>query len=391
MAMKNLRRVSRLGLKVAETDWKKHMKRAALVGGLGVAVAGVGLGLGVGVAGWTLWRRFGMRAAEVRGKVVLITGGSRGLGFAMAQEFARLGARVVICARDQRGLELASEQLQRFGTDVLAIPCDVADRDDVLKMVNEAKARFGNIDVLINNAGVIQVGPLESQTIVDFQEAMDVMFWGMVYPTLALLPDMMRRRSGRIANITSIGGKIAVPHLLPYDSAKFAAVGFSEGLRAEMAKYGVKITTVCPGLMRTGSYLNAHFKGDNRAEFNWFAVSATTPGVAMNAERAARRIVAAIRRGRAEIILSPQAKLAAMFHGLFPGLTADMLGAVNRVLPSVPMGTGQDRHTGKQSQTRLTESAVTFFGKRAAENLNQWAERSDRPAPLTRPDLSQTG
>lgn len=290
------RRAARTGARIVNADWGKHLKRAAIVGGAGVAAAGVVAGFGVGVTAWGLWRRFAPVAEDLRGKSVLITGGSRGLGLAMAHECARAGARVAICARDQRELEIAGQQLQALGAEVLAIPCDITDRDDVLKMVNEVKARFGQIDVLINNAGVIQVGPIESQTITDFQEAMDIMFWGIVYPTLAVLPEMIRRRHGYIGNVTSIGGKIAMPHLVPYDSAKFAAVGFSEGLHAEVAKYGIKVTTICPGLMRTGSYLNAYFKGQNRQEFTWFALGATTPGVAMNARRAARKIVNAIRR-----------------------------------------------------------------------------------------------
>lgn len=379
------RRVARTGARIANADWGKHLRRAAIVGGTGVAAAGVVAGVGVGATMWALWKRFGPVAEDLRGKTVVITGGSRGLGLAMAQECARNGARVAICARDHRELQIAAEHIRRLGADVLAVTCDITDRDDVLKMVNEVRAQFGEIHVLINNAGVIQVGPIESQTIVDFQEAMDVMFWGIVYPTLAVLPEMIRRRHGYIGNITSIGGKIAMPHLIPYDSAKFAAVGFSEGLHAEVAKYGIKVTTICPGLMRTGSYLNAYFKGQNQQEFTWFALGATTPGVAMNARRAARRIVNAIRRGRSEIILTPQAKLAAMFHGLFPGLTSDILGVVNRALPSAAMGEGQSRHLGKESETFVTKSPATALGRRAADEFNQWAEKSGRPASLTKP------
>ncbi|HKW67349.1 MAG TPA: SDR family NAD(P)-dependent oxidoreductase, partial [Terriglobales bacterium] len=268
-------------------------------------------GVGLGLAGWKLYQR--VRSGEsVAGRVVLITGSSRGLGLALAEEFAAQGARLVICARDQRELETARVRLAARGADVLAVTCDVTVQDDVQSLVNQATARFGHIDVLVNNAGVIQVGPLEAQSLTDFQEAMDVMFWGTVYPTLAVLPQMRQRRSGHVANITSIGGKVSVPHLLPYSCAKFAAVGFSEGLRAEMARHGIQVTTVVPGLMRTGSHLNAYFKGKNEDEFTWFSLGATLPVAAMSARRAARRIVAAIRRGQAELILTPQAKALAM-------------------------------------------------------------------------------
>ncbi len=372
--LKNVRRVARVGSAIAEMDWGKHMKRAAVAGAVGTAAVGIGMGVGAGLAGWALWRRFGSRPSEVRGRVVLITGGSRGLGFAMAQEFARRGARIVICARNQRELEIAEKKLTATGAEVLAVTCNIGVHDEVVEMIQKANTRFGQIDFLINNAGIIAVGPLESQTLTDFQEAMDVMFWGVVYPTLAVLPQMTKRGYGHIANITSIGGKVAVPHLLPYDCAKFAAVGFSEGLRAEVAKDGVKVTTVCPGLMRTGSHLNAEFKGNHRAEFTWFAMGATSPLTAMDGERAAKRIVNAVLHGRAEIILTPQAKLMALFHGVFPGLTSDIFALTNRVLPTTAAGEGQERHKGHESETRVTQSFITELGRRAAAALNQFPE-----------------
>jgi short-subunit dehydrogenase len=326
-------------------------------------------GVGVTLAGWKLYQR--VRSGEsVAGRVVLITGSSRGLGLALAEEFAAQGARLVICARDQRELENARARLAGHGAEVLAVTCDVTVQDDVQSLVNEATARFGHIDVLVNNAGVIQVGPLEAQTLSDFQEAMDVMFWGTVYPTLAVLPQMRQRGSGHVANITSIGGKVSVPHLLPYSCAKFAAVGFSEGLRAEMARHRIKVTTVVPGLMRTGSHLNAYFKGKNEDEFTWFSLGATLPVAAMSARRAARRIVAAIRRGQAELILTPQAKALAMIHGVAPGTTADLLAVVNRLLPQAE-GRDRDRHLGRESETPLTRSPLTALGRKAARELNQ--------------------
>jgi short-subunit dehydrogenase len=340
--------------------------RIALFGAAGMAVAGAG----TGVIGWLAWRRI-HRGADLRGKVALITGGSRGLGFAMARELAAAGARLVICARDRNELDWARQELQEsLGAEVHAVVCDVTNADDVQAMINDAIGRLGAIDILINNAGVIMVGPLESQTLVDFQEAMDVMFWGQVYPALAVLPHMLRRGSGSIANITSIGGKVSVPHLMPYSCAKFAAIAFSEGLRAELAKDGIKVTTVVPGLMRTGSHVNAYFKGQHRAEYRWFALSATNPLTAMDGRRAAKRVVEAIRHGESEIILSPQAKLLALLHGVAPGATSDILGLVNRVLPSSG-GIGQSRRTGKESETRLTQSWMTKLGRDAGKDLHQ--------------------
>src|SRR5204862_108983 len=148
-------------------------------------------------------------------------------------------------------------------------------------------------------------------------------FWGPLYATCAVLPQMRARRDGRIVNISSIGGRVGIPHLVPYSASKFALVGLSEGLRAELAKDNIIVTTVCPGLMRTGSPRNATFKGRHRAEYAWFSISDALPVLTMSAERAAQKIVTACKRGDAELVLTIQAKLAAMFHGLFPGLTAD--------------------------------------------------------------------
>jgi NAD(P)-dependent dehydrogenase (short-subunit alcohol dehydrogenase family) len=188
----------------------------------------------------------------------------------MARQVLRQGAQVAICARDEAELERARRDLLRHGGTVLAIPCDVTDQNQVRTMVQAVLSHWRRVDVLINNAGTIQVGPAEHMTLEDYETAMRVHFWGPLYTTLAVLPDMRRRRQGRIVNISSIGGKVSVPHLLPYSASKFALVGFSAGLRAELAKDGIVVTTVCPGLMRTGSPHRAFFKGQHRAEHAWF-------------------------------------------------------------------------------------------------------------------------
>lgn len=267
---------------------------------------------------------------DLRGRVAVVTGGSRGLGFLVAEELAQAGCRVVICARDPRELALARDQLAPY-TDVLAITCDVSNPGDVERMLSRAVTRFGGIDLLINNASIIQVGPLDATTLQEFQRALEVNFWGTVYATLGVLPHMRRQGDGRIVNIASIGGKVAVPHLLPYDCAKFAVVGFSEGLRAEVARHGISVTTVVPGLMRTGSEKYAQFKtpGDAR----WFSVAARMPLLTVSARRAARLIVAAARRRRGEVVIGLPAKLLRLVHDLFPAATLRTLDVSNRLLP----------------------------------------------------------
>jgi short-subunit dehydrogenase len=199
---------------------------------------------------------------------------------------------------------------------------------------------------------------------------MAVMFWGTIYPTLSALPHMRRLRNSRIVNITSIGGKVSVPHLVPYSCAKFAAVAFSEGLRAELHGTGVKVVTIAPGLMRTGSFLNAYFKGDTESEAAWFSASSSLPGLTISAERAARQILDSTRTGRAERVLTTQANLLARFHGMFPGLTTEILGLINHLLP----------HDGERRARRGVETdavhkplmrAITILGRQAAKRFLQ--------------------
>jgi len=324
--------------------------------GWGNRLAFIGAGVGLGLAAREFMKR--RNALDLQGQVVLITGGSRGLGVAMAREFAR----------NPEPLEIARQQLAEMGAEVLAIPCDVSDREQVQRMIGQASAHFGRIDVLVNNAGVISVGPMEAMTLRDYEEAMNIMFWGMVYPIMAVLPQMRERKSGRIVNITSIGGKVSVPHLLPYSSAKFAAVGFSEGLHADVERAGIKVTTVVPGLMRTGSHVNAFTKGNHAQEYTWFGLAATQPLSSINADRAAQQIVEATRRGETEVILTIQAQILGRVHGLFPGLTVDVLTLVDRVLPRVGRA-DTVRLSGRESRTPIG-SALTSGGEPAAHRYN---------------------
>jgi short-subunit dehydrogenase len=327
-----------------------------------------GIGLGLLASKYIRW----FKPTDLQGKVVLITGSSRGLGLAMAGEFARQGARLVLCARSESELQRAGQQVAQIGAEVITLPCDISDREQVQRMVDQAIASFGQIDVLVNNAGIITVGPLQTMTLKDYEEAMAIMYWSSVYTTLAVLPSMLQRKSGHIVNITSIGGKVSVPHLLPYAGAKFATVGFSEGLHAELAPQGISVLTVIPGLMRTGSPINALFKGKHRAEYTWFNVLDTLPFTSISAANAARQIVRATKRGETEIILSPQAQLAARFHGLFPGITTDMLALLNRFLPSSSGADGEKQPwKGSESATPLSPSFLTVLGERAEEKYNE--------------------
>jgi len=307
------------------------------------------------------------------GRLALIMGGSRGLGFLLAREFAREGARVAIAARDPSELERAVNALRTEGGEVTVRACDVTDRSRVEELIRELEREEGPIDVLVNNAGVITVGPVETMTVEDYESSLAVMFWGMVYATLAVLPHMVRRQRGRIVNVTSIGGRVSVPHLNSYCAAKFAAQGFSEGLRAELGRYGVRVTSVLPGIMRTGGHVNAQFKGQHEDEYRWFAGASSLPGVALDAEKAARRIVRAVRRGDADYVVGVPAKLLAFLHGVAPGLTADASGALGRALLPHSMP-AQQTLLGKQLERRkhsLIWKALTTLGRESVSRFQE--------------------
>lgn len=339
--------------------------------GAGIVCAGAGLACAGAAMYMALSRR---RSNRYNGKVVVITGGSRGLGLAMAEEFGHRGARLVLVSRNQEDLERAASQLVRSGAvlseaQVLTIAADLRSQEEAERMIEQATERFGHIDVLVNNAGIMTVGPLENQTAQDFREAMDSNFFTGLYCTLAVLPQMLERRDGAIANITSIGGKIAIPHLLPHTASKFALVGFSEGLAAEMHAKGIRVTTVVPGLMRTGSHPNVTYAGDAAREYRWFSFGATMPGASIAANRAARQIADGVAEGAVEIAITPQAFVASRFGHVMPNLMHAMLHRMNRYLPDAKVGQ-PEKHRGHEVNN-LESLSARAFGRRTAARFNQ--------------------
>jgi NAD(P)-dependent dehydrogenase (short-subunit alcohol dehydrogenase family) len=309
-----------------------------------------GLGAGLAAAGYAAVRA--ARATEPPdGAVVLITGGSRGLGYAIASRFAHRPVRLVLAARDMAELEQAQTKLlaehpHLRPEDFYLVGADLADPAECRRLIEEAFTRFGRIDVLVNNAGIIGVGPIEALTADDFERTMRVNFLSAMQVTWAALPKLRAQqplagwsRRAAIVNIASIGGKIAVPHMLPYSAAKFAMVGFSEGLHAELRAKGIRVTTVCPGLMRTGGEEHAQFHGNAEEEARWFQTSAKTPGLSTTPEHAANRIYRAVTLGLAEIVITPQAWLGARLAGLCPEGVQCLSALANQyVLPKAPAG-----------------------------------------------------
>ncbi|HUR32994.1 MAG TPA: SDR family oxidoreductase [Vicinamibacterales bacterium] len=314
----------------------------------------------------------GRRRMEVRDRVAVITGGSRGLGLLIARQLAGEGAIVTIAARDEAELARAAEDLRARGAHVHVVVCDVGVREQAEGLIRDTVARHGRIDLLVNNAGVMKVGPVEHMEHADFEEAMAVHFWGPLHTIQAAVPVMRRQGGGRVVNISSIGGRIAVPHLTPYCASKFALTGLSDALRNELAKDGILVTTVCPGLMRTGSPFNAWFKGRYRDEFAWFAIADSLPVGSIDGRRAAWQIVEAARHGDAELVITLPAKLAIIANALAPELVALAMSTINATLLPPPQDDrGAEGHSGWQSASRWAPSTLTRLTERAARENNE--------------------
>lgn len=329
-----------------------------------------GAGLTALAAGALLWQRQQRSNAgfSLRDRAVLITGGSRGLGFALAEEFLRQGSRVALVARDGDELQSAAQRLSRLGP-VATFIFDLTQTEQLPDLVDRVRHQLGPIDVLVNNAGVIQVGPWQELQDEDFRHAMNLHFWAPLRLTRAVLPEMLSRGDGRIVNISSIGGIIAVPHLLSYSASKFALEGLSEGWHAELRKHGVRLTVVCPWLMRTGSQERALLRGKAGDEFAWFAAAGATPLTAQSAASAARLIVRATRLGTPRIVLSLRGKMAALMHGVAPNQVIQLMSWTDRLLPRPAAGSTGIRK-GEESYNRWSRLLRPLI-RRAGARWNQ--------------------
>jgi NAD(P)-dependent dehydrogenase (short-subunit alcohol dehydrogenase family) len=303
-------------------------------------------------------------------------GASRGLGLLIARELLDRGHDVVMTARSADELEAAARRLSGRGRQVHTRVCDVRDRAAVDAVVDEVERAIGPIDVLLSVAGIIEVGPAETMTPEVFDDAIDTMTRGPIHAALAVLPAMRRRGRGRIGTVTSIGGMVSPPHLLPYATAKFGAVGFSDGLAAALSGTGLTATTIVPGLMRTGSHQRARFRGDAKAEYAWFAPAASMPLLSMDADRAARRIVTGVLAGRPMVVLTPLAWVGIRVRGLAPATTTRLMGWTGRLLPGQPSRGGRHAVEGRDAATAVGAvlRRLTTLGDKAARRNNEIPE-----------------
>ncbi len=328
----------------------------------------VAAGIGAYMIASSIYRE--MTRYSLQNKVVLITGGSRGLGLVLARTLAQRGARLAICARNNEQLATAKHELEEMGAEVVTYAVDLTDRRAVEEMIGKIITHYGKLDVLVNNAGIIQVGPQDSMEVEDFEEAMKINFWAPLYTMLSVLPHFRETGGGRIVNITSIGGKISVPHLLPYTVSKFALVGLSEGMNVELKKNKIHVTTVVPNLMRTGSTRNITVKGDHEAEYAWFKNTGSSP-VAQEAEEAADDIVKALEYGVSEAILTNTARVMLILQSVAPGWVSSVLAIANKLMPDNVPG-GNVRKKGHESESELTQNVIASLTDRAAVKNNEY-------------------
>lgn len=185
----------------------------------------------------------------VEGKVVVITGASSGLGEAAARLLADEGAMVVLGARREDRIRALVEELTRRGDKALAVPTDVSRRDEVKRLVDSAVEVYGRIDVLINNAGLMPLSPLDRLKVDEWDRMIDVNFKGVLYGIAAALPHMQRRKSGHIINVSSVAGHKVRAGGAVYAATKHAVRALSEGLRQEVKPYNIRTTVISPGVV----------------------------------------------------------------------------------------------------------------------------------------------
>lgn len=253
-------------------------------------------------------------------RVAIVTGASSGIGAAAVREFAGRGWSVVLAARRRARLDEVAAECHRAGAaDALAVPTDVARREQVDSLVGAAVERFGRVDVMVNNAGHGVSARVHEIADEKMREIVDVNLFGVLYGCRAVAPVMMRQKSGHIFNVSSVIGKRGCPFNGAYSATKFAVCGLSDALRVEMLQYGIRVTTLCPGLTRTEFF--DHVRGGsslNKTSFG--AVRGLMPP-----EKIARRIARTVGKNKPEIVFSLGGKVLVWVHQRFPRLADRMM------------------------------------------------------------------
>ncbi len=239
------------------------------------------------------------------GKVAIITGASKGIGQETAIAMAARGARVALASRDEALLTQVAGEIRRRGGEALVKPTDMTNQAQVNDLVQATVSCWGQVDVLVSNAGQYIRAPVQELSIADLERSMAVNFYGHVYSVLAVLPHLTAQKSGHIILVSSMDGKKGIPPDIPYVSAKSALTGFADVLRQELAPAGVAVTTILPGRVDTPMIADL--------DFSWISPK-------MPPDKVAHAILRAIDRRPAEVIIPFQAYLLYLLNTFSPRL-----------------------------------------------------------------------
>ena len=250
---------------------------------------------------------------DLKGAVGILTGASRGLGVYIAERLAAKGVDLALAARSEDALEETAELVRLHGVKAIAVPTDVTKNRDLQDLVDRASAELGPVELLVNNAGVEQVGRFEKLSAAEIQAIIHTNVYALEILTRFVVPQMIERRRGHIVNMASSAGKAAVPYNTVYSSSKHAVVGFSWSLREELRPHGVGVSVVCPGFV-SGSGMFSAWGGAQHAPK---IVGTVTP------EKVAEKTIQAIERNRAEVIVSGlMGRAVDLFNAVSPDATA---------------------------------------------------------------------
>jgi NAD(P)-dependent dehydrogenase (short-subunit alcohol dehydrogenase family) len=271
---------------------------------------------------------------DIRGKVAVVTGAGSGIGRALACALARRGAVLAISDVDATGLAETAKQVRVIGAKVHEARLDVTDRAAVLRYADEVATEFGQVNIVINNAGIAFTGDVEQMSFEQIERVIDVDFWGVVNGTKAFLPHLIASGDGHVVNISSLFGLMAVPGQSAYNAAKFAVRGFTEALREEMllAGHPVRVTCVHPGGIKTAIARNAGAVDgqDPRALAELFDKKLART----SADSAAKTIVRAVLGNRPRSVVGLDAKaLDLLVRVAGPAYQRIVVAALRRNLP----------------------------------------------------------
>jgi len=257
---------------------------------------------------------------DFKNKVVLITGASSGIGKQTAIEFAKLGSSIILVARRKNKLEQVENELKQFNVNTLVCVCDVSKKDQVEELSKIVLQKFDSIDILVNNAGFVIYGSVSDLSINEIESQMETNYFGMIYCVKNFLPLMLKKKSGHIVNVASVGASFSIPGVSSYCATKFAMLGFSEGLKHELYGTGVGLTVVSPIMVRTPLFEHPSF-----TNFSKFST-----GVSLSSETVAKTIIKASNSSRLEIVVPSVARAAIWFKQTFPFLINPIIGRIFR-------------------------------------------------------------